>query len=228
MWPRQRKTEIPGSNQVTHHSGIPWNMEGTLGMAQRQHLGSCKSIRMERERSERDKEEGWGICLTILLGRRWPGENGLSCFNTDTVFRSCLARGRCPCGLICSVSPSSSHGSLHVAGALMDFQYLTCAHTILVCLVLSWKEVQRRDPQPFRRQLLVSSGAFGTQQRVTLARVPQLLPQHLPVLRGSLWKRRSEEVGEETPSSLYRSPKMSWSRRGLEENFQTWDRMRRK
>ena len=66
------------------------------------------------------------------------------------------------------------------------FMCLTCAHTILVGLVLSWKEVERQDPHPFRQQLLVSSGAFRTQQRVTLARVPQLLPQHLPVSRGSL------------------------------------------
>ena len=98
------------------------------------------------------------------------------------------------------------------------FMCLTCAHTILVGLVLSWKEVERQDPHPFRQQLLVSSGAFRTQQRVTLARVPQLLPQHLPVSRGSLWKRTSEEVGEETPRSLYRPPKMSWSRQGLEED----------
>ena len=88
----------------------------------------------------------------------------------------------------------------------------------------SWKA----RPSAIQTAATGESGAFGTQQRVTLARVPQFLPQHLPVLRGSLWKRRSEDVGEETPSSLYRSPKMSWSRRGLEENFQTWDRMRRK
>ena len=57
---------------------------------------------------------------------------------------------------------------------------------------------QRRDPHPFGWQLLGLSElwAFGTHQRVTLARVPQLLPQHLPVHRGSLWERRSEDVGK--------------------------------
>ena len=34
-------------------------------------------------------------------------------------------------------------------------------------------------------------------------------------------KKESEEVGEETPSSPYEPPKMSWSGRGLERNFQT-------
>ena len=48
----------------------------------------------------------------------------------------------------------------------------------------------------------VSSGAFGTHQRETMARDPQLLPQHSPVLRGSLGERRSEEVGKKTPSRL--------------------------
>ena len=38
------------------------------------------------------------------------------------------------------LSPLSSHRSLHVAGALMAFKCLTRAHTILVGLVLSWKE----------------------------------------------------------------------------------------
>ena len=71
--------------------------------------------------------------------------NGLSlfCFNhyvPDTVHGSCLAGSGCPCGLICSVSPLFSQGSLHVAGALMVFKCLTRAHTVLVGLVLSWKE----------------------------------------------------------------------------------------
>ena len=41
----------------------------------------------------------------------------------------------------------------------------------------------------------VSSGAFEIHQGVTLARVPQLLPQHLPIGRGSLRERRSKEAG---------------------------------
>ena len=159
---RAEKTEIPGSNWVTHRLSIPWNMEGTVGMAQRQHLGSCKSIWTERERNESDREEGWGIHLTILSGRQWPRDNGL-CFAsvTDTVHRSCLAGGGYPCGMICSMSPLSSHGSLHVAGTLMVFKCLIHAHTILVGLVLSWKEVKRRDPHPFGWQLLGCSEHWG-------------------------------------------------------------------
>ena len=74
--------EQPGN--LTHHLAIPWNMEGTLGMAQRQHLGSYKSIQTKRERNESDREEGWGIRLTILLGRWWTGDNGL-CFALTTM-----------------------------------------------------------------------------------------------------------------------------------------------
>ena len=52
----------------------------------------------------------------------------------------------------------------------------------------------------------VSSGAFGTHQRVTLASIPQLPPEQLPFGWGSLWERRSEGRGglgwggQETPS----------------------------
>ena len=72
------------SREQTHHLVIPWNVEGTLGMTQRQCLGFCKSIRTKRGRSESDREEGWGIRLTILLGRRWPGDNSL-CFASTTM-----------------------------------------------------------------------------------------------------------------------------------------------
>ena len=76
------------------------------------------------------------------------------------------------------MSPLSSHDSLHVAGALMASKCLTRAHTILVGLVLSWKEDKGETLSHLGSSYWgsVSSGAFGTHQRVTLARVPQLLP----------------------------------------------------
>ena len=49
MGPRQGKTEIPGSNWVTHHLEIPGNVEGTLGMAHRQHLGSLNQARWKEK-----------------------------------------------------------------------------------------------------------------------------------------------------------------------------------
>ena len=58
---------------------------------------------------------------------------------------------------------------------------------------------QKRDPHPFGQQLLGHSEQcvpFGIHQKVTLARISQLLPQDLPVRRGSLSKRRSEKVGK--------------------------------
>ena len=43
----------------------------------------------------------------------------------------------------------------------MVFKCLIHAHTILVGLVLSWKEVKRRDPHPFGWQLLGRSEQWG-------------------------------------------------------------------
>ena len=75
-----------------------------------------------------------------------------------------------------------------MAGALIAFKCLTRAYTILVGLVLSWREEKGETLSHLGSSYwgALSSGAFGTHQRVTLARVPQLLPQHLPVHRGSL------------------------------------------
>ena len=119
------------------------------------------------------------------------GQQSLFCFNHDVpdmMHGSCLAGCGCPCGLIHSVSPLSSHGSLHVAGALMAFKCLTHVHTILVGLVLSWKEDKGETLSHSGGSYWgsVNSGAFGTHQRVTLPRVSQLLPQHLSLYRGSL------------------------------------------
>ena len=75
-------------------------------------------------------------------------------------------------------APLSSHGSLHVAGTLIAFKCLTHAHTTLVGLVLSWKEDKGETLTHLGGSYwgTVRSGAFGTHQSVTLARVPQLLP----------------------------------------------------
>ena len=71
-----------------------------------------------------------------VTGRWWPGDNGL-CFasTTEIVLPGADA--------LVAMSPLSSHRSLPVAGALMAFKCLTCAHVILVGLVLCWKE----DPE---------------------------------------------------------------------------------
>ena len=142
-------------------------------MAQRQHLGSYKSIQTKRERNESDREEGWGIRLTILLGRRWPGADGL-CFASTT-----MRLTRCMEVVLLGVDafvawsvhiPFSSHGSLHVTGSLMAFKCLTHTHIIFVGLVLSWKE-DKGDTLTCSGSSYwgaVSSGAFGIHQRVTL------------------------------------------------------------
>ena len=70
----------------------------------------------------------------------------------------------------------------------MVFKCLTRTRTISVGLVLSWKEDKEETLTHSGGSYwgAVSSGAFRTHKRVTLARVPQLLPQHLPVRRGPL------------------------------------------
>ena len=163
-------------------------MEGSLE-GSGQHLGSCKSIWTEREEVKVTGKKAEESALQSYQGGMARGRWSLFCLNhyiPDTVHGSCLAGGGCPGGLILSVCPLSSHGSLH--GTLMAFKCLTCAHTILVDLVLSWKEDtgETLTCSGGSYWAAVSSGAFETHQRVTLARVPQLLPQHLPVCRGSL------------------------------------------
>ena len=75
------------------------------------------------------------------------------CFNhyvPDTMHENCLAGDRCPCGLIHSMFPLSSYGSLHVTGSLMAFKCLAHSHRIFVGLVLSWKEEKKERPLPVR------------------------------------------------------------------------------
>ena len=167
----------------------------------RQHLSSLnqswlkgKEVKVTGKKAEEFALQSY---REVVAKGRWS----LFCFNHYVpymVHRSCLAGGVWPCGLIHSVSPLSSHGSLHVAGALMALKCLTHAHTILDGLVLSRKENKRETLTHSGSSCwgAVSSGAFGTHQGVTLARVPQLLPQHLPIGRGSLWERRSEDMGK--------------------------------
>ena len=180
-------------------------MEGVLGMAQRLHLGSRKSIWTERKWSESDREEGWGISLTILSARWWPGNNGL-CFASATVYLTwCTEVVLLGADALVAWSvPCSPHPRTDVFMWQAPWWLLSAwpMHTTLVGLVFSWREEKGETPTHSggSYQGSVSSGSFGTHQREILARVPQLLPQHSPVLRRSLWERRSEEVGEKTPS----------------------------
>ena len=102
-----------------------------------------------------------------VTGRWWPGDNGL-CFasTTEIVLPGADA--------LVAMSPLSSHGSLPVTGALMAFKCLTCAHIILVGLVLCWKEDngEALTHSGGSYWCAVSSGDFGTHQRVILPRIP--------------------------------------------------------
>ena len=153
------------------------------------------------------------------------GQWSLFSFNhcvPDMAHGNCLAAGGYPCSLICSVSPLSSHGSLRVAGALMAFKCLTHAHNT------GWpssqlERRQRRDPHPFGRQLLGHSEQWG------LCNTPEGNPGHSSSVASTALDclqrvPMRKEVREEAPRSLYGPPKMSWSKRGLEKNFQTIDR----
>ena len=71
----------------------------------------------------------------------------------------------------------------------MSFKCLTHASTLSIGLILSLRKKEERRALTHLGDSYwgaVGYGAFGTCQRVTLARVLQLLSQHLPVCRGSL------------------------------------------
>ena len=156
----------------------------------------------------------------------------LFCFNLyepNMVDGSCLAAGGCPCGLILSVCPPSSHGSLSVAGALMAFTCLICAHRILVGIVLTCKKDKGET-------LTHSRGSyFGRSEQWGFWNTPEGNPhqrnsvatKQLPVGRGSLWERRSEEGRQETPSPWTRHQKYhglgaGWKRISRHETIQGW------
>ena len=106
----------------------------------RQHLSSLnqswlkgKEVKVTGKKAEEFALQSY---REVVAKGRWS----LFCFNHYVpymVHRSCLAGGVWPCGLIHSMSPLSSLGSLHVAGTLIAFKCLICAHAILVGLVLS-------------------------------------------------------------------------------------------
>ena len=105
----------------------------------------------------------------------------------------------------------------------MAFKCLTCAHTMLVGLVLSWKEDKGEtlihSGGSYRGT--VSSGAFGTHQRVTWPEVLSCFHSTCLFAEGRYEKGEVRRRGEEIPRSPYGPPKMSWSRLRLEKNFQT-------
>ena len=120
-----------------------------------------------------------------------------------TVHGSCL-RGRSPDSLICSMTPFILHGCLLAAGTLVAFKGLTHANTILICLVLSWKGVKKRDPHPFGRQLVGHSEQWGLRdtpegdagQRSSVASTATCL-----FSEGPRKKERGKETGGGSPES---------------------------
>jgi len=84
------------------------------------------------------------------------------------------------------------------------FKGLTHANTILICLVLSWKGVKKRDPHPFGRQLLGHSEQWGLRdtpegdagQRSSVASTATCL-----FSEGPRKKERGKETGGGSPES---------------------------
>ena len=153
------------------------------------------------------------------------------CFNhyvPDTMRESCLARGRCPCGLMHFMFPLSSHGNLHVTGSLMTFKCLTHAHRIFVGLVLSWKEEKGETPTCLGGSYWMSTEEWG------LWNTPEGNPGQsssvastaLACLQRVLRRKEKQEGGGRDTNSPYGPPKLSWSMHGLEKNFQTRSSMR--
>ena len=97
-----------------------------------------------------------------------------------------------------------------------------CPHNI------AWPNPQlerrlRRDPHPFRQQLLRHGEQWGLWntpegdpgQSSSVASIALTCLQRVPM------RKETRGGGEEAPSSSYGPPKMLWSGRGLEKNFQT-------
>ena len=106
--------------------------------------------------------------LPLAMAKGWWS---LFCFNhhvPDTVHGSCRAGGRCPWGLICSVSPLSSHGSLHVAGALLQ-----------VIILVSKASV------PFRSHFFLSPSLYWGQAFYRVKNFP--FSENVP--KGWVWER---------------------------------------
>ena len=119
---------------LTHHLAFPWSVEGTLRMAQRQHLDSCKSIWTKKERSESNREDRLRNPAYNPIGEAVASGRWALCFDSTTMcltwsMEVVLLGGRCPCGVIHSMTPLSSHGYLHVADTIVAFKCLACAHT---------------------------------------------------------------------------------------------------
>ena len=104
-----------------------------------------------------------------------------------------------------------------MTGALMAFKCLTCAHTILVGLVLSRKEDKGETLTHLGGSYwgAVSSGAFGTHQRVTLARVPSCfhstcLLAEGPYEKGEVRRRRKRSQVPRMGHQKCRGPGTGW------------------
>ena len=184
------------------------------------------------ERRESDREEGWGIRRTIYLGG--GGLGTMVSVLLQPLWAQHGGRKLSCCGWMplwpdpfCV--PPSSHGSLSVAGALMAFTHLIGAHRILVGIVLTCKKDKGET-------LTHSRGSyFGRSEQWGFWNTPEGNPhqrnsvatKQLPVGRGSLWERRSEEGGQETPSPWTRHQKYhglgaGWKRISRHETIQGW------
>ena len=188
------------------------------------------------ERRESDREEGWGIRRTIYpggggLGRMlsvllqplwaWHGGRKLSCCGWMPLWPDpfCV-----PPILTWESFCGKSPNGFYVSDLCPQNIGWHSPH-------LPKKKKKKERPSPIQvadTLGAVSSGAFGTHQRVTLASIPQLPPEQLPFGWGSLWERRSEGGGGlgwggkrlQVPEQ---ATKMSRSGCRLEKNFQTWD-----
>ena len=198
-------------------------MEGALE-GSGQHLRSWKSTWTEREEvkvtGKKAEESSLQSCGEAVARGQWS-LFGFNHYVSDMVHGNYLARGGCPGGLIHSLSPLSSHGSHH--GTLMAFKCLTCAHTILVGLVLSWKEDTGKTLTCSGVSYwdAVSSGAFENTPEGNPGQSSSVASIALGCSQRVSRRKEKRGGGEETPSSSNRPPKMLWSGCRLEKNFQT-------
>ena len=153
-----------------------------LGKAQRQHLASCKSVWTKGERGEGNRKDRLRNPPHSLARKAAAREKWAQCYVWTRCIWHCMEVVLLGVDTLVAWSilwsPLSCQGSLQAVGTLLAFKCLTCACTILIGLVLNLRQKERRAFTCLGSRYCGTVGcrAFGTPQRVTLARVPQLLP----------------------------------------------------
>ena len=164
--------------------------EGLLGWPSDNTQASAKLISTERERGEGNREDRLRNLPCNPTGNlSVRGVGSVFCLNqyVSEFHRSCLVGDRYSNTVVHFMIPLSCHWSLQVAGTLMAFLCLTCAHMILIGLVFSLREGEERRALTRLGGSYWGTVTFGPSEHTREEPWPAFLNcfhSHLPVCRG--------------------------------------------